>query len=131
MPLVIYLEIKTYKNDNDEQKTEKLYENYNEYIKTNSDSNIKLTMVTCFVDIHKNVREKALYFSGAWSIYKLNSKLNDINPNQKDLHDIIKSNSILSLFEAFKLLIKMKENAHIFLKNMGIFAKNINFFAKI
>ncbi|QBY87712.1 hypothetical protein [Mesomycoplasma hyopneumoniae] len=99
MPLVIYLEIKTYKNDDDEQKTEKLYENYNEYIKTNSDSNIKLTMVTCFVDIHKNVREKALYFSGAWSIYKLNSKLNDINPNQKDLHDIIKSNSILSLFE--------------------------------
>ncbi|ASU14619.1 hypothetical protein CIB43_00733 [Mesomycoplasma hyopneumoniae] len=99
MPLVIYLEIKTYKNDNDEQKTEKLYENYNEYIKTNSDSNIKLTMVICFVDIRKNVREKALYFSGAWTICKLNSKLNDINPNQKDPHDKIKSNSILSLSE--------------------------------
>ncbi|MXR11218.1 hypothetical protein V2P41_02205 [Mesomycoplasma hyopneumoniae] len=56
-------------------------------------------MVICFVDIHKNVREKALYFSGAWTIDKSNSKLNDINPNQKDPHDKIKSNSILSLSE--------------------------------
>ncbi|WP_258556676.1 hypothetical protein [Mesomycoplasma hyopneumoniae] len=33
MPLVIYLEIKTYKNDNDEQKTEKLYENLTNILK--------------------------------------------------------------------------------------------------
>ncbi|AAV27558.1 hypothetical protein mhp403 [Mesomycoplasma hyopneumoniae 232] len=60
---------------------------------------IIIIIVICFINIRKNAREKALHFSGAWSIYKLNSKLNDINPNQKDLHDRIKSNSILSLSE--------------------------------
>ncbi|MXR06004.1 DEAD/DEAH box helicase family protein [Mesomycoplasma flocculare] len=94
----IYLEIKTYKNDNDEPKTKKLYENYKKYIATNFARDIKLTMIICFVNISHKGREKELYFAGASTIASLNKILSDINPDQENhLHDQIKNNSSLNL----------------------------------
>ncbi|MXR13643.1 hypothetical protein DR085_01990 [Mycoplasma flocculare] len=95
----IYLEIKTFKNDIDKNKTSKLYENYQKYIATNFARDIKLTMIICLVNISHEGRKKELYFAGASTIASLNKilRLSDTNPKPEDIHNQIKTNSSLSL----------------------------------
>ncbi|WP_416321877.1 DEAD/DEAH box helicase family protein [Mycoplasmopsis felis] len=94
----IYLEVKTYKNDIDENKTKTLYEQYKKYIESLNDKDYKLTMLICLVD---NSSDK-LYFAGSSSIPELNEKLSNVLDNQNHIHDKIKSNLVNSLNDIFK-----------------------------
>ncbi|MGX9340109.1 DEAD/DEAH box helicase family protein [Mycoplasma sp. 2261] len=64
----IYLEIKTYKNDIDKDKTKKLIEEYRKYIENNNNLEFKLTLAIIFVDIKGN----NYYATGASTITNLN-----------------------------------------------------------
>ncbi|WXA54303.1 DEAD/DEAH box helicase family protein [Mycoplasmopsis canis] len=93
----VYLEIKTYNNDIDEEKTKKLYQEYLNYIKQNKNNNIKLTLCICLVE-QKN-DEDNFYFAGASTITSLNEKLQETKSNSVKLHDKIKSDYYFSLNE--------------------------------
>ncbi|WP_322908189.1 DEAD/DEAH box helicase family protein [Mycoplasmopsis felis] len=94
----IYLEVKTYKNDIDENKTKTLYEQYKKYIESLNDKDYKLTMLICLVDNSTT----NLYFAGSSSIPELNEKLSNVLDNQNHIHDKIKSNLVNSLNDIFK-----------------------------
>ncbi|MGX9372831.1 DEAD/DEAH box helicase family protein [Mycoplasma sp. 3398] len=64
----IYLEIKTYKNDIDKEKTKKLIEEYRKYIENNSNLDFRLTLAVIFADIKGN----NYYATGASTITNLN-----------------------------------------------------------
>ncbi|SYV97505.1 Uncharacterised protein, partial [Mycoplasmopsis edwardii] len=93
----VYLEIKTYNNDIDEDKTKKLYQEYLNYIKQNKNNNIKLTLCICLVE-QKN-DEANFYFAGASTITSLNEKLQETKSISAKLHDKIKSDYYFSLNE--------------------------------
>ncbi|WAM01934.1 hypothetical protein ONA02_04805 [Mycoplasmopsis felis] len=93
----IYLEVKTYKNDIDENKTKTLYEQYKKYIESLNDKDYKLTMLICLVD-----NSTKIYFAGSSSIPELNEKLSNVLDNQNHIHDKIKSNLVNSLNDIFK-----------------------------
>ncbi|UWV79661.1 hypothetical protein NW066_03900 [Mycoplasmopsis felis] len=94
----IYIEVKTYKNDIDENKTKTLYEQYKKYTESLNDKKYKLTMLICIVDNST----KKLYFAGSSSIPELNEKLLSVLDNQNHIHDKIKSNLVNSLNDIFK-----------------------------
>ncbi|WAM00615.1 DEAD/DEAH box helicase family protein [Mycoplasmopsis felis] len=94
----IYIEIKTYKSDIDENKTKTLYEQYKKYIKSFDSNDYQLTMLICLVD---NSIDK-LYFAGSSSIPELNEKLLSVLDNQNHIYDKIKSNLVNGLNDIFK-----------------------------
>ncbi|UWV83718.1 hypothetical protein [Mycoplasmopsis felis] len=94
----IYIEIKTYKSDIDENKTKTLYEQYKKYIESFNSNDYQLTMLICLVD---NSSDK-LYFAGSSSIPELNEKLLSVLETQNHIHDNIKSNLVNGLNDIFK-----------------------------
>ncbi|MGX9359236.1 DEAD/DEAH box helicase family protein [Mycoplasma sp. 2575] len=87
----IYLEIKTYKNDIDKEKTKKLIEEYRKYIENNSNLDFRLTLAVIFADIKGN----NYYATGASTIKNLNDLFLKQNNNwDENGHFFIKDVSV-------------------------------------
>ncbi|VEU75537.1 Type III restriction enzyme, res subunit [Mycoplasmopsis maculosa] len=89
----IYLEVKTYNNDIDENKTLLLWKEYKKYIQQNKNSKINLTLAIALVD----VKNELIYIAGSSTIKELDNELSNTNPNEVSVHDKIKSKSINDL----------------------------------
>ncbi|WP_240463386.1 hypothetical protein [Mycoplasma procyoni] len=91
----LYIEVKKYKNDIDAAKTLDLFKGYSQYIKNNQNSKTKLSLLIALVGQANN----EIYFAGASTIEALNTKLQNRNPEAKDIHEQIKTKESLSLMQ--------------------------------
>uniref|UniRef100_UPI000566593B hypothetical protein n=1 Tax=Mycoplasma leonicaptivi TaxID=36742 RepID=UPI000566593B len=97
----VFVEVKTYLNDLDENKTKTLFEEYQKYLANFNDKQYDLSLIICFVKPKNN--DADFKYAGSSSINEVDIKLKNFDQNNSHIHDQIISKSLQHLKEIFSI----------------------------